>query len=124
MSSQVRWPRWIFIAAGLYGLAIIIPQYVMEARIGRDFPPAITHPEHFCAFLGVALAWQLAFASDVKRYRLLMLPAVVEKLAFGVPAIVLHLQGRAPALVAGFGAFDLLLAAGFALAHCVTPAAQ
>ena len=33
----------------------------MEARVGRDYPPAITHPEYFYGFLGVAAAWQVAF---------------------------------------------------------------
>jgi hypothetical protein len=127
MNITARAPSWTFIAASVYGLAVIVPQYFMEERIGRDFPPAITHPEHFYGFIGVALAWQFAFlliASDVKRYRMFMLPAVLEKLAFGVPAIVLHLQGRATALVAGFGAIDLLLAAGFVLAYLATPAAE
>lgn len=125
MNAPARLPRWIFVIAAVYGLAVIVPQYFMEELIGRDFPPAITHPEHFYGFIGVALAWQFAFlliASDVRRYRMFMLPAVLEKLAFGVPAIVLALQGRATALVAGFGAIDLLLAACFAAAYLATPA--
>jgi hypothetical protein len=116
-----RLARWIFAGAGIYGLLALLPQYFLESQIARDFPPAITHPEHFYGFVGVALAWQFAFlliARDVQRYRLLMLPAVLEKLAFGVPAIVLCLQGRAHPMVAVAGGVDLLLAALFALAFC------
>ena len=53
--------RRLFLIAGIYGLAVILPQYFLEARVGRDYPPAITHPEYFYGFLGVAAAWQVAF---------------------------------------------------------------
>jgi len=43
-------------AAGIYGIAVIAPQYFMEAQVGRDYPPAITHPEYFYGFVGVGLA--------------------------------------------------------------------
>ena len=119
--------RRVFTAAGIYGLLVLLPQYFMEARVGRDFPPAITHPEHFYGFIGVALAWQVAFlrlARDPRRHRILMLPAVLEKLAFGVPALVLYLQGRVAAPVLAFGLLDLGLAALFLRAYRVTgPAA-
>jgi hypothetical protein len=71
------------------------PQFFLEAQIGRDYPPPITHPEHFYGFVGVALAWQFVFlliGRDPARYRPLMPIAVLEKLAFGVPAVVLYAQ--------------------------------
>lgn len=51
--------RRVFTGAAVYGLAVLLPQYFMEGRVGRDFPPPITHPEHFCGFIGVAFAWQV-----------------------------------------------------------------
>ena len=52
----------------------------------------------------MACAWQVAFlliASDVRRYRL-MIPAVLEKVTFGVAAVLLYTNGRvAGSLVAG-----------------------
>ena len=55
------WIRRLFWFAGIYGLAVLTPQYLMERRIGIDFPPEISHPEYFYGFVGVALAWQVAF---------------------------------------------------------------
>jgi len=58
---SVTFARRVFAAAGIYGVLVLAPQYFMEGRIGRDFPPPITHPEHFYRFIGVALAWQVLF---------------------------------------------------------------
>lgn len=126
MTRNAKLASRIFLAAALYGIAVLAPQYFLEAKVGRDFPPPITHPEHFYGFLGVALAWQLAFlliARDPVRYRLFMLPAIAEKLAFGIAAPVLFLLGRAPAPVAFFGGVDFLLAALFLAAFRATRAA-
>lgn len=118
-----RFARWVFLVAGVYGVLVVLPQYSLEARIARDFPPPITHPEYFYGFIGVALAWQVAFlliASDVRRYRLMMIPAVLEKVTFGVAAVLLYTNGRvAGSLVAG-GIVDLAFAILFALAFYAT----
>ena len=50
-----------------------------------------------------------------------MLPAVAEKLAFGVPALLLFASGKVPAPVLLFGAIDLLLGLGFFLARRAIP---
>jgi hypothetical protein len=65
-----RFARRVFLIAGVYGVLIVLPQCSLEARIARDFPPPITHPEYFYGFIGVALAWQIAFlliARDVQQ---------------------------------------------------------
>lgn len=115
--------RNVFRGAGIYGILAILPQYFMEQRIGRDFPPAINHPEYFYGFVGVALAWQVAFlvmARDPQRFRLMMLPAILEKASFGVAAIALYAAGRIPATIHIFGWVDLTLAVLFALAFTRT----
>lgn len=115
----MRWSRRIFFVAGLYGLAILLPQYLLETKIGRDFPPAITHPEFFYGFLGVAIAWQVAFlivATDPMRFRPLMIPAILEKLSFGLAALALYQQGRLASAMLFAGMVDLLLAFLFVLA--------
>jgi hypothetical protein len=119
MATSERFPRLVFLVAAIYGVIVLVPQYVLEAQIGRDYPPPITHPEHFYGFIGVALAWQVAFfiiAQDVRRYRLLIVPAVLEKLAFGLVAIVLVATGRAALAVGVAGTIDLVLAVLFVLA--------
>jgi len=117
--SGDRFARWVFLIAGVYGVLIVLPQYSLEARIARDFPPPITHPEYFYGFIGVALAWQVAFlliSRDVQRYRLMMLPAILEKVTFGLAAVLLYVNGRvAGSLVAG-GIVDLVLGVLFGLA--------
>ncbi len=112
--------RRIFLGAGIYGLVLLLPQYFMEERLGRDFPPPVTHPEYYYGFLGVALAWQvlfLAIARDPVRLRPAMPVAALEKFAFGLAVLVLHFQGRVPALAVFFAAIDLLLGSLFLVAY-------
>ena len=59
--TTMRFARWIFLVAGIFGVLLVLPMYLLEAQIGRDLPPAITHPEYYYGFLGVALACQLLF---------------------------------------------------------------
>jgi hypothetical protein len=69
--TAMRFARWVFLLAGIYGIVAIGPQYFMEEKIGQDYPPAITHPEYFYGFIGVGLAWQVAFliiARDPARF--------------------------------------------------------
>ncbi len=116
--------RRVFLIAGIYGLLILPPHYFLEDRIGLDTPPAITHPEFFYGFVGVALAWQVAFliiARDPVRYRLMMIPGILEKVGFGAAALVLYAQGRlAPTMLAA-GIGDLVFATLFAVAFWKTP---
>lgn len=119
----MRFARWVFTGAAIYGIIVLAPQYFLEAQIGRDYPPPITHPEHFYGFVGVALAWQFVFlliGRDPARYRALMPIAVLEKLAFGLPAIVLYAQGRLHAHALGAGLLDLLLGTLFAISFVKT----
>jgi hypothetical protein len=124
MNRQSRFPALIFRIAAIYGIATLLPQYFLERWIGEAFPPAITHPELFYGFIGVALVWQFVFlliAHDVRRYRPLMVLAVLEKLSFGIAAVVLFAQGRVTSSVAGAGAVDLVLAILFLVAFRATP---
>jgi hypothetical protein len=119
----VAFARRVFAGAASYGIVVLAPQYVMEARIGRDYPPPITHPENFYGFIGLALVWQVVFlliASDPIRYRPVMLVAVLEKLVFGIPAIVLYMQGRLAGVVLAAGIIDLMLGTLFVLSYRAT----
>jgi hypothetical protein len=112
--------RRVFLFAGIYGLIVLLPQLFSESRIARDYPPAITHSEYFYGFLGIAIAWQLCFlviARDPARYRMIMLPAMVEKLSFAVPSIVLFAQHRLPGITMTFAMFDLVLGTLFVAAY-------
>ena len=119
----MQFARCVFLVAGIYGLIVLAPHYFLEGKIGRDDPPEITHAEFYYGFTGVALAWQLAFliiARDPARYRLIMLPGILEKLGFGVAAIVLYSQQRLAGQMLLAGIVDLVLAALFAIAYVKT----
>lgn len=128
MDSRHAFARRVFFWAAIYGIAVLVPMYFLEDRLGRDFPPPVSHPEHYYGFVGVALAWQFAFLAisrDVVRYRLLMLPAVLEKLAFALPVLVLFANGRVDAMTLAPALVDLVLAVLFVLAYRATrPAAD
>ncbi|HYR29667.1 MAG TPA: hypothetical protein VEU30_14460 [Thermoanaerobaculia bacterium] len=107
----MRFAKWVFLLAAIYGVLALLPQYFVK--------PSADRPDFFYGFIGIAIAWQLAFfviASDVTRYRPLMLVAVLEKWSFGIPAVILYSQGRIPQqmLLAGIG--DLVLSVLFFIA--------
>ncbi len=107
----MKFSRWVFWIAGAYGLLALLPQYFMEQKFGTDFPPAINHAEFYYGFLGVAIAWQVAFliiGSEPLRYRPLMLPAILEKFSFAAAVIVLFVQNRLPTLIFAAGMIDLI----------------
>jgi hypothetical protein len=108
--------KWTFRIAGIYGILALAPHYFLEEAIGLRTPPPLTHPEYFYGFVGVALAWQFVFllvSGDPARFRPLMLPAIFEKLAFGVPSFILIAKGWTPPVVSVPAAIDLLLASLF-----------
>ena len=113
----------VFFLAGIYGLVVLLPQYFMEERTGRDFPPPVTHPEYFYGFIGVAVAWQIVFliiSRDPVRYRPIMLAAIVEKGSFGIAAVALYLAGRLGVQMLGAGIIDLILGTLFTIAYLRT----
>ena len=43
----MRFAQIVFRVAGVWGVVILTPLYFMFDRIGRDYPPPITHPEMY-----------------------------------------------------------------------------
>src|SRR5438045_9745158 len=87
----------VFWTAGICGLFIVTPLYFMFDLIGKKDPPPITHPAFFYGFAGVALVWQIAFifiARDPVRFRLFMIPAILEKLVYAIHVIILVADKR------------------------------
>jgi len=123
----LRFAKIVFWCAAIWGFVAIIPLYFLFGFIGRQSPPLITHPDFYYGFVGVALAWQVAFAiiaTDPLRFRLLMIPSVLEKLTYTTALVVLHLQGRAAANQLIFAGTDMLLGVLFVVAFFKTkPAA-
>lgn len=120
MATSPTFAKRVFLLAGIYGVVVLLPQYFLEARLNQDFPPPITHPEHFYGFIGVALAWQLAFIAisrDPVRLRPVMLAAVAEKFLPAASTFVLLAASRVPSAVAVFAAIDLTLGILFLLSY-------
>jgi hypothetical protein len=115
----MKFAKWVFLLAGIYGVLVVTPQFFLESQINRDYPPALTHPEYFYGFAGVALAWQIAFliiSRDPARYRPIMLAGVVEKTTFGFATIALFLEERLSTTMLLFGLIDLVLGGLFIVA--------
>src|ERR1044072_7322555 len=123
----MRFARLVFLIGGLCGLAALLPQYFLEEKNGLDFPPAITHSEYYYGFIGIAVAWQVLFlilSRDPLKYRQMMIPAILEKAAFGIPVVLLFLQHRVSPMVLGAGIIDLTLGLLFVLASVKTGSAE
>jgi hypothetical protein len=117
VDSAVRFSRWVFRIAGTLGFFQIAPLYFYESTLNRTDPPAITHPEWYYGFVGVTLAWQIAFlliSRDPRRYRPLLPALFVEKLLFPAAAYALYMEGRlqSPSILAS-AALDLIWLALF-----------
>ena len=88
----MKFARVVFFVAGMWGLVIVTPLYFLQDTIARQHPSLITDPQFFYSFLAVTIAWQFAFlviGSDPARFRMLMIPSVVEKLGYVVSMIIL-----------------------------------
>lgn len=120
----MKFAKYVFYIAGAYGIFALAPQYFLESKNNIDFPPAITHPEYFYGFIGVALAFQFVFliiARNPVRYRPFMIPSVIEKFSFAVALIILYLQERLHAMILGLGFIDLALGILFIIAFIKSP---
>ena len=119
----MKFARIVFWFAGVWGFLVLIPLYFLYDAVGTQTPPPLTHPGFYYGFAGVGLAWQLAFlviGSDPARYRPMMVPAIAEKVLYGLTLIVLYLQGRiGPKEM--FGLLDLVLGLLFVVAYWKTP---
>ena len=114
--STDQFAKSVFWWCGVYGLIILTPQFFLERQLGRDFPPELNHPEHFYGFLGVGTAWQVAFlvmSQNIRRYRGMILPSILEKLSFGLAGWILFLLGRLNPVVVVFATIDLIMAGLF-----------
>ena len=110
--------RRVLWVAGIYGLLVIVPIFFLEGRIGRDYPPPITHPEFYYGFQCVAFAWQVLYlfmAQDPARYRTLLIPSVLEKVGFPIAALVLLAQQRIPLPTVAFSMVDWVFAVLFVI---------
>ena len=123
----MRFAKVVFLVAGIYGLIVVSPLYFLEGTINRYAPPAITHAENFYGFIGVTLAWQVVFlvlSSDPERYRPMILPSILEKITYGIAAVVLLAQRRMAPSAFAFACVDWILACLFVASYFRTKPAH
>lgn len=123
MDRSIKFAKRVFRYAGIYGVIVIAPQYFLEQRIGIESPPAINHPEYFYGFVGVGLAWQVAFlimSTDPVRYRPLIPACLIEKFSFGLAVPILWWFHRVSVTLVPFALLDMVLGILFWIAYLKT----
>jgi hypothetical protein len=121
----MKFARIVFAAAAIWGVLLLAPLYFIFDLIGRQDPPPITHPAFYYGFVGVSLAWQIAFliiASNPVRFHPFMIAAIVEKFTYAASLSVLYLQHRLHASDLAFGIIDFLFGILFVAAFLRTRA--
>jgi len=124
--EELKFAKVVFTVAGIWGIAITLPLYFMYNFIGRQSPPAISHPEFYYGFAGVTLTWQVVFlliARDPARYRVMIIPSILEKFSYVIANLVLFANQRMSASQALPSTTDLVLALLFIAAFLKTTSA-
>jgi hypothetical protein len=124
-STEPIFAKIVFIVAGVWGIVVVTPLYFLVDVTGRQYAPPAAYPQFFYGFLSVTLAWQVAFliiGSSPARFRLVMIPSIIEKLGYVATVALLHGQARISAADATVAGPDLLLGVLFIVAFAKTPA--
>src|SRR5215213_2491486 len=119
MEIAMKFAKWVYRTAGIYGLVVLAPLLFLERAVSQTSPPAITHPEYYYGFAITGVAWQVAFlviSNDSQRFRTVMPVTWIEK-TYGLVAVVLYVQNRGSSQVLVLGLIDLLLGALFVSAY-------
>ena len=107
----MRFAKWAFTGAGIYGILTVAPLYFLESYISRATGP-VTYPEYFYGFIGVTVAFQilvLIVGRAPGRLRPVMPACMVEKISFGAAIFPLYAAHRVQIGVVIFAAIDLFL---------------
>jgi len=122
----LKFAKVVFMVAGIWGILVAVPLYFMYDFIGRQSPPAINHPEFYYGFAGVTLTWQVVFlliARDPARYRVMIIPSILEKFSYVIANLVLFANQRMSASQALPSMTDLMWALLFIAAFLKTRSA-
>jgi len=99
--AAVRFAKYVFIGAGIWGIIVLSPLFWLIDVTGRRYPPPTDYPQFFYGFLSVALAWQIAFlviGTNPVRFRPFMVAAIIEKLGYVSTLAILFSQSRISAI--------------------------
>ena len=93
----MKFAKVVFVCAGIWGIGVLTPLYWLVDVSGRRYGVPMEYPQFYYGFLSVAMAWQIAFliiGSNPARFRVLMIPGMLEKLGYVVGLAVLYQQAR------------------------------
>jgi hypothetical protein len=120
----MKFARIIFSIAFVWGLLILTPLLFLFNLISEKDPPPITHPAFYYGFVSAGLAFQFVFlviARDPIRFRLMMLPSILEKFGYFTALAILYLQHRLHPQDFAFASIDALFGILFIVAFFRTP---
>jgi hypothetical protein len=121
----VKFAKYVFISAGVWGIAVLTPFYWLVDVTGRRYAPPTEYPHFFYGFFAITMAWQFAFlviGSNPIRFRPLMVPSMFEKFSYVVTLVVLYNQARISAADFQAAIPDLILGILFVVAFVKTRA--
>ena len=121
----MKFAKYVFIGAGVWGIAVLTPFYWLVDVTGRRYAPPSEYPHFFYGFFAITMAWQFAFlviGSNPIRFRPLMVPSMFEKFSYVVTLVVLYNQTRISAADFQAAIPDLLLGSLFVAAFVKTRA--
>ena len=116
--------RCVFWMSGAYGIVVLLPLYFMESLLATYNPPEITHPDFYYGFIGITLAFQVLFliiGNDPVRYRLAIIPAILEKFSYVGALVMLYAHRRISVQSASLGIPDFIMGTFFIIAWFVVP---
>lgn len=108
----MKFGKWAYRIAGIYGILVLLPFYFLENNPQAIPLPPMTHPEYYYGFVGLGIAWQVVFliiSTDPVKYRVLMLPSLIEKFSFAIAVAVLLATGRVSPYIIPGASIDTLL---------------
>ena len=115
----MKFARWVFRIAGLYGIIVMAPMLFME----RQMAPGAAHPVFFYAWVSTNLAWQILFlvlSTNPIRYRPMMLVCVLQKATAVIAIPWMYALGRVGGMWLGAATSDLIFAILFLAAYRAT----
>ncbi len=116
----MQFARWSFALAAAWGVFMLLPLYFQEDWYVIVFPPALTHPEFFYAFITTGLTMQFIFiliAMEPLRLRPVMLAGIAVKIGFPTTYLVLYYGGRLDLVSLKYALPDFVFAALFLLSY-------
>jgi hypothetical protein len=116
----MKFARYAFLVAGIYGLLVTFPLYFMEAKMSADYPPAMNHLENYYSFIGITVVWQILFlfiARDPRRFQPVMVFCSLEKLSLVPTFLVLFPRGLFPQAWIPLMVIDLMFGVLFFISY-------